>query len=292
MNITYMAGDVDVVRGATVTTSTTIIAAATIIIIATRAIVAVFLAWTVLASPIIIARPIILAGTTVVVAGAVLLALLLTWVGAIIMVGAIVAASHVGRGGKPRLIGLVLPVEGLYLSEKFGEGGVGIGIDSSTEVVVVTPEALQDVVDELIFIERFSHRGKLSGNTLHLGNIFFRGQITFARVVEGRAKLLDPSFGLAGDMGVEGCPNSGRGVEADDVSEHIGRQRIEKPAQNLLITGDPRLVVGIDDGDRLVVGILGGDGLSGCLVLTLNQIKETGAARESPVPSIRARFHA
>jgi hypothetical protein len=69
----------------------------------------------------------------------------------------------------------VLPVKGLYLSEKLGEGGVGVCIDNSTKIVVVAPEALQDVVDELVFIERFSHRGKFGGDTLHLGNLFFRG---------------------------------------------------------------------------------------------------------------------
>jgi hypothetical protein len=125
--------------------------------------VAVLLAWAVLASAISITRAVILAWTTVIVAGSVLLVLLLMWA-AIIMARVIVATSHVGRGGEPRLIGLVLPVKGLYLSEELGEGGVGVVIDSSTKIVVVAPEALQDVVDKFIIIERFSHRGKFGND--------------------------------------------------------------------------------------------------------------------------------
>jgi uncharacterized membrane protein YgcG len=163
MYVTYLTGDIDIGRGASVTAATTIIAAATIIIIATWAIITVLLAWAVLVPTIIIAGPVILAWTTVVVACSVLLALLLSWT-MIIMARSSVATSHVGGGGEPRLIGFVLPVKGLYLSEELSEGGVGFGIDSSTEIVVVAPEALQDVVDKFIIIERFSHRDKFGGD--------------------------------------------------------------------------------------------------------------------------------
>jgi hypothetical protein len=192
MYVTYLAGGIDVGRGTTVAATTTIIAAATIIIIATWAIIAVLLAWAVLVPPIIIARPIILAGATIVVAGALLrtrAAIIIAWTG--------VTASHVCRGGEPRLVSLVLPIKSLNLSEKISKGSVGVGIDGSTKIVVVTSEALHDIVDELIIIKRFAHGGEFSGDALHLGNIFFSGQITFARVIESRAKLLDASLGLA-----------------------------------------------------------------------------------------------
>jgi hypothetical protein len=65
----------------------------------------------------------------------------------------------------------VLPIKGLDLSEKLGEGGVGVGIDNSTKFVVVAPEALHEIVDELIIIERFSHRGEFGGDALHLGEV-------------------------------------------------------------------------------------------------------------------------
>jgi hypothetical protein len=196
MYVTYLAGGIDVGRGTTVAATTTIIAAATIIIIATWAIIAVLLAWAVLVPPIIIARPIILAGATIVVAGALLLALLRTRA-AIIIAWTGVTASHVCRGGEPRLVSLVLPIKSLNLSEKISKGSIGVGIDGSTKIVVVTSEALHDIVDELIIIKRFAHGGEFSGDALHLGNIFFSGQITFARVIESRAKLLDASLGLA-----------------------------------------------------------------------------------------------
>jgi hypothetical protein len=56
-------------------------------------------------------------------------------------------------------------------------------------------------------------------------------------------------------VGVEGCPDRSRGVEADDVGEYIGRQSIDEPSQNLLVTGNPRLVVRVDGDNLLVVGV-------------------------------------
>jgi hypothetical protein len=62
MNVTYLTSDVDIGRGATITTATTIIT--------------VLLAWAVLAPAIIIMRPVVIAGTAVVIAGAVVAVLL------------------------------------------------------------------------------------------------------------------------------------------------------------------------------------------------------------------------
>jgi hypothetical protein len=68
MDVTYLAGDVDVGRGAAVATATTIIAATTVIIIATGAIVTVLVAWTiitVLLAWMILAPAIIIAGSLI-----------------------------------------------------------------------------------------------------------------------------------------------------------------------------------------------------------------------------------
>jgi hypothetical protein len=152
MDITYLAGDIDVGRGATITTATTIIAAATIIIIAMGAVIMVLLVRAVLAPAIIIAGPLVLALTAIVIARALLLALVLTWT-AVIIVWVSVTAIHICRGGEARLLGRVLPIECLDLGEELGEGGVGVGVDSGAEVVVVAAEALQDIVEELIVIK-------------------------------------------------------------------------------------------------------------------------------------------
>jgi hypothetical protein len=152
VDVTYLAGDVDVGHGATIATATTIIAAATIIIIATGAVVTVLLARAVLAPAIIIAGPLILAWTAIIIARALLLALVLMRT-AVIIAWVGVTASHVCRGGEARLFGLVLPIERLDLGEELGEGGVGVGVDGGAEVVVVAAEALQDIVEELIIIK-------------------------------------------------------------------------------------------------------------------------------------------
>jgi hypothetical protein len=93
-----------------------------------------------------------LAWTAIVIARALLLALVLTWT-AVISAWAGDTASHVCRGGEARLFGRVLPIERLDLGEELDEGGVGVGIDGSAEVVVVAAEALQDIVAELIVIK-------------------------------------------------------------------------------------------------------------------------------------------
>jgi hypothetical protein len=143
------------------------------------------------------------------------------------------------------------------------EGGVGVGVDGGAEVVVVAAETLQGIVEEFIIIERFPRSSEFSSDALHLGKVLVGGEIILASGVEVRAELLDPGLGLDRDMGIESCPDCSRGVEADDVSEHIGRQSIDEPAQNLLIAGDPHLIVGVDDDDLLVVGVLGGANSSG-----------------------------
>jgi hypothetical protein len=102
VNVTYLTGDIDIGRGATIATTTTIITAATIIIIAAGAVIiiaigaviTVLLARAVLAPAIIIARPLIMAWTAVFIAGALLLALVWTWK-AIIIAWTSIAASHV-----------------------------------------------------------------------------------------------------------------------------------------------------------------------------------------------------
>jgi hypothetical protein len=163
------------------------------------------------------------------------------------------------------------------LSEKLGKGGVGVGVDGGAEIVVVAAESLQDKVEKLIIIKGFSRSSKFSSDTLHLGEIFVGGEVVLACTVEARAKLLDPGLGLARDVGVEGCPDRSRGVEADDMSEYIGRQSIDKPSQNLLVTGNPCLIVGVDDDNLLVVGVFGGDELIGRLVLAFNKVKNASA---------------
>jgi hypothetical protein len=170
----------------------------------------------------------------------------------------------------------MLTIKRLDLSEEFSEGGVGVGVDSGAKVVVVAAKTFQDIVKNFIIIERFSRSSEFSGDALHLGKVLVSGEIILACIVEVRAELLDPGLGLARDMSVEGCPDGSRGVEADNVSKHVGRQGINEPAQNLLITRDPRLIVGVDDDDLLVVGVLSGDKLRGRLVLALNKIKHAG----------------
>jgi hypothetical protein len=152
VDVTYLPGDIDVGRGATVTTATTIIAAAMIIIIATGAVVTVLLAWAVLAPTIIIAGPLILAWTAIIIARALLLALVPTWT-TVIIAWAGVMVSHVCRGGEAQFFGRVLPIERLDLGEELSEGDVGVGVDGGAEVVVVAVEALQDIVEELIIIK-------------------------------------------------------------------------------------------------------------------------------------------
>jgi hypothetical protein len=163
VDVTYLASNINVGSWATVATATTIIAAATIIIIATgaivtvllaRAIVTVLLAWAILTPAIIIAGALILMWTavTVVVARVFLLALVLAWT-TVIIAWTGVMASHVCRGGEARLFGRVLPIERLNLSKELGEGGVGVGVDGSAEIVVVAAEALQNIVEELIIIK-------------------------------------------------------------------------------------------------------------------------------------------
>jgi hypothetical protein len=170
----------------------------------------------------------------------------------------------------------VLAIKCLNLSKELSKGGVRIGIDGGAEVVVVAAKAFQDIVKNFIIIERFPHNSEFSSDALHLGKILVSREIILACIVEVRAELLDPGLGLARDMSVEGCPDGSRGVEADNVSKHIGRQGINEPAQNLLITRDPRLIVGVDDDDLLVVGVLSGDKLLRRLVLALNKIKHAG----------------
>jgi hypothetical protein len=116
----------------------------------------------------------------------------------------------------------VLPIKHLDLSEELSEGGVGVGIDGGAEVVVVAAETLQNIVEEFIIIERFPRSSEFSSDALHLGEVLVGGEIILACGVEVRAKLLDSGLGLARDMGVESCPDGIRGVETDDVSEHIG----------------------------------------------------------------------
>jgi hypothetical protein len=182
MDVAYLTGDVDVGRGPAVATATTIITATTVIIIATGAIVtvllawtiiAILLAWTILAPAVIIAGALILARPTitVVVARTLILAIVLART-TVIIAWARVTASHVCRGSKGRFFSGVLPIKRLDLSKKLSKGGVGVGVDSSAEIVVVATESLQDIVENLIIIKRFSCSSKFSGDTLHLGEIF------------------------------------------------------------------------------------------------------------------------
>jgi hypothetical protein len=163
MDVTYLAGDIDVGHGAAVATATNIIAATMIIIIVTGvivtvllawAIITVLLAWTILMPAIIIAGLLILAWTTitVVVARALLWVIVLAWT-TVIIPWESVTASHVCRGGEAWFFSCVLPIERLDLSEELGKGGVGVGVDGGAEIVVVATEALQDIVEELIIIK-------------------------------------------------------------------------------------------------------------------------------------------
>jgi hypothetical protein len=85
----------------------------------------------------------------------------------------------------------MLPIKRLDLGEELGEGGVGVGVDGSAEVVVVAAEALQDIVEEFIIIERFPRSSEFSSDALHLGKILVGGEIVLACGVEVRAELLD-----------------------------------------------------------------------------------------------------
>jgi hypothetical protein len=60
--------------------------------------------------------------------------------------------------------------------------------------------------------------------------------------------------------------------------EHIGRQGIENPSKDLLVTRDPYRMLRIGDGDLLVVDIFSLKKLLWRLLGTLNKIQNMGTA--------------
>lgn len=84
--------------------------------------------------------------------------------------------------------------QGKELAEADRLFGGGAGGDASDEVVVVgfLEDALQDVVDNVIFIQGLAGGCQLVGDAHHLGEVGSGGHVPFAGVFDGGTKLDDP----------------------------------------------------------------------------------------------------
>jgi hypothetical protein len=163
----------------------------------------------------------------------------------------------------------------LNLCKKIIKGGARVGVDSSTEGVVVAAKTLKNVPDQLISIKRLSCSSEFRSNILHLGKVL----VSRESIIEGRTQLLHPGLGRGRHVSKNGSPCLGRCLKPHNMCKHIGRERIEDPAEHQLITRDPGNILRVFNGHLLFVDVLHLQKLLRCLLVPFNQIKNTGTTK-------------
>jgi hypothetical protein len=136
------------------------------------------------------------------------------------------------------------------------ESGGWNNIDSSDEAVERAIKAIQDVILELIIVDRLPGSSKFRSISFHLGYVLLGGHVQLLRVGEGATKGGDPRLGLRGIQRMKRAPNFSGMNKAIYGGENVLGKGIHEVADHLLVPSDPSVVGRIRNRDLLLVCIL------------------------------------